>query len=71
MPPIAANIIIIAHVKRPDKVTPRCLFAVILIMPLLRWQLQSMDKPIRFKSLKFIQIMNALPTIILSGTKPQ
>ena len=37
----------------------------------LRLQLQSMDKPIRFKSLKFIQIINALPTIMLSGTKPQ
>lgn len=31
----------------------------------------SMDNPIRFKSLKFHQIMNALPTILRSGTNPQ
>ena len=31
----------------------------------------SMDSPIRLRSLKFHQIMNAFPTMFFSGTKPQ
>ena len=60
--------------SRPRKEMPRCLERVLIAFamnPLLVEVVCQLNDPMRFRLPKFIQMKNAFPTMLRSGTNPQ